>query len=76
MTGKLKAFTALVLSAILLCTGCGSISDVSSQAGTGAETRTAETENADSLTEDSEDYTTSDYDSHYNSLFGEDYIRP
>ena len=44
--------------------------------GTGPETGTEETENADSLTEDSEDYTTSDYDAHYNSLFGEDYIRP
>ncbi len=44
--------------------------------GTGPGTGTEETENADSLTEDSEDYTTSDYDAHYNSLFGEDYIRP
>ena len=44
--------------------------------GTGPETGTEKTENGDSLTEDREDYTASDYDAHYNSLFGEDYIRP
>ena len=69
---KKHTVTALLLSASLLCAGCSGFPGPSAQTGTG----TAETENADSLTEDSEDYTTSDYDAHYNSLFGEDYIRP
>ena len=72
MRVKKHTVTALLLSASLLCAGCSGFPGPSAQTGTG----TAETENADSLTEDSEDYTTSDYDAHYNSLFGEDYIRP